>query len=57
MEEYPEEKKYWLGDEKGVGQRLRVSMSVAKRLTNAPLFRKPYDLDDLERVLFNTQPA
>ena len=40
MEEYPEEKKYWLGDEKGAGQQLRVSMSVAKRLTNAPLFRK-----------------
>lgn len=40
MEEYPEEKKYWLGDEKGAGRRLRVSMNVVKRLTNAPLFRK-----------------
>lgn len=40
MEEYPEERKYWLGDEKGAGKKLRVSMNVVKRLTNAPLFRK-----------------
>lgn len=40
MEEYPEEKKYWLGDEKEAGKRLRVTMNVVKRLTNAPLFRK-----------------
>ena len=30
MEEYPEEKKYWLGDEKGAVKQLRVSMSVAE---------------------------
>lgn len=29
-EESPEEKKYWLGDEKGAGKQLRVSMSVAE---------------------------
>jgi len=40
MEEYPEEKKYWQGDEEGAGKRLRVSMNVVKRLSNAPLFRK-----------------
>jgi len=31
--------------------------ALGKLPTNAHLFRKPYDLDDLERVLFNTQPA
>ncbi|MEI7481411.1 MAG: endonuclease NucS domain-containing protein [Elusimicrobiota bacterium] len=57
MEEYPEEKKYWLGDEKGVGQRLRVSMSVAKRLTNAPLFRKAIkDIKGLEGLSILKNP-
>lgn len=40
MEEFSEEKKYWLGDEeKGAGKRMRVSMSVVRRLTNSPIFR------------------
>ena len=57
MEEYPEEKKYWLGDEKGAGQRLRVSMSVAKRLTNAPLFRKAIkDIKGLEGLSILKNP-
>ena len=57
MEEYPEEKKYWLGDEKGAGQQLRVSMSVAKRLTNAPLFRKVIkDLKGLDSLSILKNP-
>ncbi len=57
MAEYPEEKKYWLGDEKGAGRRLRVSMSVAKRLTNAPLFRKAIkDIKGLEGLSILKNP-
>lgn len=57
MEEYPEEKKYWLGDEKGAGQRLRVSMNVVKHLANAPLFRKAIkDLKGLERLSILKNP-
>jgi len=57
MEESPEEKKYWLGDEKGAGQRLRVSMCVAKRLTNAPLFRKAIkDIKGLEGLSILKNP-
>jgi len=57
MEESPEEKKYWLGDEKGAGQRLQVSMSVAKRLTNVPLFRKAIkDIKGLEGLSILQNP-
>ena len=45
------------GGELGAGQRLRVRMSVAKRLTNAPLFRKAIkDIKGLEGLSILKNP-